>query len=337
MNAVRPISLICMTPVKNEAWILDRFLQCAGTWADHIVVADQQSDDGSRAIARAYESVVFIDNPSEEYDEQARQKLLLDTARELPAAGKRILFALDADEMLTANWRTSPDWTRVLEADPGTVLWLKWVNVAPDMQRGWIPEQYIPFGYVDDGAAHRGAKIHSPRVPVAPDAKGLYLDDIRVLHYQYTNWERMKSKQRWYQCWERIEHPEKRPVTLFRQYHHMDAAVLAAEPLKPEWTAAYEQAGIDMRRVETAEAYTWDHDLVALLHRHGAETFRKLNIWDVDWTHLSRAMGYATNGSLQDPRNAFDRAVHAWLSRTQARHSALRVRAVQKALQLAGW
>ena len=38
---------ICVTPVRNEAWIIDRFLAAAKTWADHVIVADQQSSDGT--------------------------------------------------------------------------------------------------------------------------------------------------------------------------------------------------------------------------------------------------------------------------------------------------
>src|SRR5437667_3161139 len=96
-------TIICLTPVKNEAWILDRFLQCASLWADHIIVADQCSEDESREIVGRHPKVILIENPSPVYDEGARQKLLLEAARRIP--GKRLLIALDADEMLTANWR----------------------------------------------------------------------------------------------------------------------------------------------------------------------------------------------------------------------------------------
>ena len=37
--------VICMTPVKNEEWIMERFLAAASLWADCIIVADQHSQD----------------------------------------------------------------------------------------------------------------------------------------------------------------------------------------------------------------------------------------------------------------------------------------------------
>ncbi|GAG56902.1 unnamed protein product, partial [marine sediment metagenome] len=46
--------IICLTPVKNEAWILDNFIKCASLWADHIIIADQDSTDDARKIAKKY-------------------------------------------------------------------------------------------------------------------------------------------------------------------------------------------------------------------------------------------------------------------------------------------
>jgi hypothetical protein len=100
--------LICLTPVLNEAWILERFLKCTSLWADHIIIADQRSTDGSREIARRCPKVTLIDNRSEVFNEPERQQMLLAEARRIP--GAKILLALDADEFLTANFLTSPEW-----------------------------------------------------------------------------------------------------------------------------------------------------------------------------------------------------------------------------------
>src|ERR1041384_653068 len=89
IEVTRP-TIICLTPVKNEAWILDRFIQCASVWADHIVIADQGSTDGSREIASKYRKVTLIDNSSPTYNESERQKTLLSAARRFP--GPRLLI-----------------------------------------------------------------------------------------------------------------------------------------------------------------------------------------------------------------------------------------------------
>ena len=69
----KPI-VICLTPVRNEALILDRFLKATSLWADHIIIADQMSTDGSREIAKKHPKVTLIDNLSETFNEPERQK-----------------------------------------------------------------------------------------------------------------------------------------------------------------------------------------------------------------------------------------------------------------------
>ena len=330
-------TLICLTPVKNEAWILDRFLLCASTWADHIIVADQQSEDETRTIARRYEKVQLIENPHESYHEAARQQLLIDAARQIPSETPRILIALDADEILSANWMESVEWTRLCSAPPGTVLYFQWANVASGVETGWIDDDVKPFGFVDDGSPHEGTPMHSPRVPVPGHAESLHLDEIRVLHYQYANWRRMKSKQRWYQCWERLHNPEKRPVTIYRQYHRMDPSIQNAQPLRPEWLQGYEDRGIDMRQIDDEPVYYWDAEIFEWLRTHGTAPFRRIDIWDQDWTTVGAQLGHNCNGELHDPRSRSEKLVHEWLAKTQSRSYDISIRSVQKLLQIAGW
>jgi hypothetical protein len=104
---MKPI-FICMTPVRNEAWVLHAFLKATSLWADYIIIADQISTDGSREIALSYPKVILIDNNNPDYDEASRQKLLIDKAREIE--GDKILFGLDADEVFSANFSETDDW-----------------------------------------------------------------------------------------------------------------------------------------------------------------------------------------------------------------------------------
>src|SRR2546425_10654486 len=78
-----PVRVVVVTPVRNEAWILERFLSVTSRFADHIIVADQRSSDDSRAICSRYPKVTVIDNPTDEFNERDRQLLLLRQARAL--------------------------------------------------------------------------------------------------------------------------------------------------------------------------------------------------------------------------------------------------------------
>ena len=159
-----PRKIICLTPIKNEAWILERFLKCASLWADHIIIADQKSDDGSAEIAKSYQKVIYVSNDSDEFNEPERQKLLIDTAREIP--GEKVLIALDADEVLTSNFVNSPEWQTLINSPVGTIIKFQWVNLMDDLQHCWIPDSFYPWGFVDDGSEHKGCLIHSHRVPL---------------------------------------------------------------------------------------------------------------------------------------------------------------------------
>ena len=125
--------VICVTPVRNEAWILERFLTSASLWADRIVVADQGSEDASRDIALRFPKVTLLENPSDRYDEVARQRLLIDEARATP--GRRLIVALDADEALTwRSWETE-EWDALRHAPEGTVASFEWVDLLHRMPR----------------------------------------------------------------------------------------------------------------------------------------------------------------------------------------------------------
>lgn len=328
--------IICMTPIKNESWILVRFLKCASLWADHIIIADQSTDKVSAQIAECFSKVTLIDNVSEAYSEQHRQKLLIDAARQLPPP--RLLMALDADEMLTANFLHSPEWNCVLEAPPGTVIRLEWVNIQPDLDSCWISEGKLPLAFVDDGSKHSGTDIHSPRIPVPAHANTMILEDIKCLHYQYTNWERMQKKQCWYQCWERINSPQRSAIDIFRQYHHMySMAVERLRPLKREWLSGYIDRGIDMTSINYDKSPWIDREILSYFDEHGTKKFSREAIWNFDWENIAKSLGDNDVSRYRDPRNRFERRFHWWLKESQRVQTKFSVRLVQKALKLMGW
>jgi glycosyltransferase involved in cell wall biosynthesis len=326
-----PATVICVTPVRNEAWILERFLRGASVWADHIVVADQGSTDGSREILARFDKVRLVDNPNPGYDEGARQRLLLAEARRIP--GRRLIVALDADEALSAAPHETGEWETLIHAREGTVARFDWVNILPGFERCWIPRERVPFAFVDDGSSHGGHRIHSTRVPVGPSSAVVELEDVKVLHLQHVARRRMEGKQRWYQCWEALNHGDKRPIQIYRQYHRMDS--FPADELHSvdeRWLADY-----DLHSLPDDGGH-WDAEVLAWLEQHGPDPFRRLAIWDVDWQEAARRAGREVPTELlRDPRGPVDRAVHAWLRRTQPRAGSPAVRLGQRALIPLGW
>jgi glycosyltransferase involved in cell wall biosynthesis len=300
-------SIICLTPVKNEAWILDRFLKCASLWADYIIIADQMSTDGSREIAVKYPKVILIDNPSVEFNEPERQKLLLNKVRQIETNGqKKLIIALDADEFLTANFHESVEWETLLKAPIGTIFYFSLINIKPNFKEYWRKD-YFAWGFMDDEiSGHEGSLIHSKRIPIPQNATKFICEDIKVLHYQYTDWQRMQSKHRWYQCFEIINRPNFHPLSIFRMYHHMYALRKSdVHELPLEWFAFYEDNGINMRSIHREDVYYWDKQVEDYFEKHGTAPFAALNIWQ------------NPSDKFPDPRNFRQKIIHHYLSWSQ--------------------
>jgi len=334
MDNRRP-KIICLTPVKNEAWILDKFLRCTSIWADNIIILDQNSTDDSRIIAKKFPKVRLIINKNNVFNEKVRQDLLIKEARkiELP----RLLITLDADEFLTSNFINNPEWDMILRAEKSTIIKFRCVNVLPDMIHYWVPDFYFPWAYIDDNSSHKGRSVHSPRIPVSEKNSIILLKDIKVLHYQYTDWERMESKHRWYQCWERINDPKKSSVDIYRQYHHMHSIKKEDIKVIPEiWFSEYLKRGIDIKNITKEIKYYWDEEVIGYFNKYGTSFFKKEYIWDIDWNKKAREYGYNIN--FGDPRNLLQKIIHSWLKKTQMDSRKLYVRVIDKLLKkIFGW
>jgi len=329
---MKPV-LICVTPVRNEAWILDRFLRCAALWADHIILVDQSSTDASLAIATRHAKARVVHNPGKEWDERSRQELLLASAREIP--GPRILIALDADEMLSANFADTPEWQTMLSTPPGTELYMERGDLYPFCQDIGIFHSPWQFGFVDDGRTHNGIFIHGPRLPHDEFGPKLFLADIKVLHYQYTDWARMKSKHRRYEVIETLHDPSRGAISIYRQYHHMDPPNPWRGPIPREWLDRYVRSGIDMTSTNIDGTYGTDREVLDYMATHGARRFSRQAIWDVDWAALAKVHGFDRPERFADPRTKFEKRVHAWLAVSQGpgRVFALKNRIISKFLR----
>jgi glycosyltransferase involved in cell wall biosynthesis len=301
---MKPI-IICLTPTKNEEWIIERFLKCASLWADYIIIADQGSTDKTVEIAKRFSKVILVENKSGEYNEKSRQELLLSEARKIP--GKKLLFALDADEFLTANAFTSLEWKTLLEAPSGTVFTFKWLNIHPNFTTVTKDNRFRGnWAYMDDGVTHSSTrKIHTERLPYPDNATHIHCNEIFVLHYAYVDKQRLESKKRWYMCWEFINlNVDYR--TLHKKYvinHELYGEGLEVLPLEKCWLEGY--ADIDMTSVsqmvihfapntnmphakKLLPIFWWDYEVLEMIEKYGAQRFQFLSIWNYDFSLLAK-------------------------------------------------
>ncbi|MBI3652542.1 MAG: glycosyltransferase family 2 protein [Acidobacteria bacterium] len=280
--------IVVVTPVKNEAWILERFLSVTSQFADLILIADQGSTDESVALCQRFPKATVIENPSEKYDEASRQQLLINQARDRVPEPK-IILALDADEILAANALTTSSWQEMLRAKPGTVLCFEkpdlYLTTAQCIRyaRPW------PLGYVDDGAAHHPSKVHSIRIPTPETAPKLHVKEVQILHYALVRLEAQHSKRRMYCVLEHIL----RTAPVWRRRlgyrYQMDWPSLGKLEASPhEWFAHWEQLGIDMHTIQTERYYWQDYEVLRHFFQYGVRRFWVDNIWDFDWEQCRR-------------------------------------------------
>lgn len=313
-----------MTPVRNEAWVLKAFLDATSRWADYIIIADQMSTDGSREIAKAYPKVILMDNKNPEFNEPERQAMLVAKAREVAAGRDTLLWGLDADEVLSANFMDTEDWQRILHSVPGDVFWFKWAEICSNRKEYWL-SPYYPWLFHDDGREpHKNyvRKMHSMRIPYPIEEKQMYyVDDFRVLHLAYLNDYRVEAKSRFYQFvdWELNR---RSPIALSRQYRIPGGEKdEKAEPISEKWLSKEPDifALLDL----TGRVFWYDDYIIPHMEREKTAAIRRLDIWDE--VFLSRG--------IKDPRRWIDRIVHQYLKWTQSKKDTLFVRCIDWVLR----
>lgn len=290
-------------------------------WADHIIICDQNSEDNSLKIAKKFSKVILIHNKDTVLNEYVRQLSLIQEARKIP--GKRILVALDADEVLSANCIDKAQWSQIIDSPPGTMFTLELVNLLPNFQSCWIPGSQTRIMVDDPCIDFKGSIIHSKKLPESNNKNLFKTCKFKILHYQYTDWDRMRSKHNWYQTWETLTFPEKSSITIYRSYHHMYAVPNKQfYPIKKTWFEGYENFNINMFSIKKEKKYYWDKLVLGYLEKYGAQKFAKNYIWYRDWE------------GIKDPRNNLIKLIHYYLHLSQPYNRWFLTRAIDKILRI---
>jgi len=268
--------IIVLTPVKNESWILPLFLQSTSIWADYIIIADQRSTDGSLEIYSLFPKVIVINNDSVDLDEGYRDSLLINKAREIVPEGG-ILFRIDADEIFTPSSFDSDEWKKMIQSEPGSVWRFPWINLCAGFTNYWNPGTSMFGAFVDDGRPYAQVGLIHSREMFTPEdeSQGKVLKKCFLLHYQFTDWRRMRSKHRWYQCYEKVTFPRKSAIDIYRTYHWMYSDKYSYSLIPDEWKNDYLKYGIDMTAVSFQKEFWWDKKVEEYFKEYSPSYFWK--------------------------------------------------------------
>ena len=318
-------TMVVLTPVRNEAWILRTFLEATSLWADHIIIADQMSTDGSREIAREYPKVTLIDNDRPEMHQAATRRLLFEAAKKIP--GDKVVFTLDADEFLAGDFIHSDDWRKILESEPNDAFCWRWMNLKKGDPSQYSTHQHYYWAVHESEDVWNGEFpdnfIHEWRLPWPPKARTVNLDELRSLHFARVNVARQRNKERFYQVSTLACRSSANPIKLFRQYHAEEN--LQYYPVPENAYCFYDAHGMDVMGMidlkDEGEYYT--SEILKFFDRLGTKRFAVLDIWDAEWMKK--------NG-VQDPRTGIHKLVQKYLFKTIGKEKYLIIRMIDKVL-----
>ncbi len=327
----RPI-IVVITPVRNEAWVLDAFLTCTSSWADRIIVADQHSTDGSREIALKYDKVTLIDNDSLEMNQAAARMRLFQEVDKIN--GDKIVLALDADEFLSADFEKTEGWNRIMNSKPNEIFCFRWLNLYGDYKHIVPDNGYMEWGchfpqslsLLNSYSSCENRAVHEMRIPClqSPEIVYIQVPDIRFVHLARLNLIRQKNKEDFYQVSSVAKLQKKLSgVSLFRVYNR----IYPVDCLETEASLYNVGDSVDARcliRNGDVGQYYID-EMIDIFNRDGLKNYLKLDIWNNPYLKA--------NGINQKLPLRY-RLLHLYLRKTQMHSEKTIVKVVDKMLKL---
>jgi len=305
-----------ITPVKNEAPLLEAFIRHHTPLFDRIVIADQQSTDGSWEIANSHPNVIALQNDSAAYDEHRRRVLMLEEVQRRHAGA--LVMGLDADEFLLADpaaWeKTCRNW---IENHPEKTIRFDWNYLLPNGTEWFVQQQNFCRPVLSGQIPH--GFIHLPRIPLTSEK--LHSPDFPILHLNLYWLRRMRMKVWWYLALEAVD-GKKPSIDSLRLYsRNASLAMPNRQPVPEEFQP-------EVRRVLDALAVqdTWETwqkaDLFRMLAADKCSHLSHTPIWSFPWNTELEAAGHPPHRGASLRCLALDR----WLSKTNTSINTLPVR-----------
>lgn len=290
-------------PVKNEAWILPLSLACNSLWADLIIIADQNSNDGSQEIYKSFPKVRVIQNSDLNFNEDKRRQLLLDEARK--EGVNNLLFFLDADEILSSDILNN---FSEIEKNikTGECVSLSWLQILGDFKTydnsAIYKNEKKCFAFIDDGKHNfKDGLIHLSRVPEDLLINQKKLELPKVLHFQFVNQSRLLAKQRYYRIIEKMK--GKKSDLRINFIYSITKNKPKKTQLPESFLKDYINSGIKFI-FNTNESNYFEKEVLKNIADKGAIYFKYLDIWDVNWQEIANKYTEFNNSVKQfkDPR-----------------------------------
>jgi hypothetical protein len=252
---------------------------------------------------------------------------LLDLARNFD--GHNFILVPDADEIFTANILAPETLGELTDVKPGTGVAMQFIHLwrSPRFWRhdasNWGPGFWQPRGFRDDRRLQYPPLAHpldhNSSIPACRVMRRHEI--VKVMHFQFVLFERMRAKQRWYRATEAYESGAGQADRINQDYIvTRDERRAVLEPVRPEWTAGWQERGVDLENFAEEPLYWYDVEVLRYFKEKGPGYFAAVDLWDVDWEQkrlLAKAQGHEgiPEEPIADPRTLEQRLYHAYLHR----------------------
>ncbi|CAA6693603.1 MULTISPECIES: glycosyltransferase family 2 protein [unclassified Lentimonas] len=276
--------IIVIAPVKDEEWILERFLWACSQFADHIILLNQQSTDRTVEIIGDFEKAMVFNNPSPVYDEAYRTEFLVGKVRELYGLGN-LIIALDADEIPTYPSLNIRLWESLKRQPLGTTIVFSKPDLLSQPMRYLPAPTNFPLAYVDDGADTEKKLIHNRRIPGTASGPQYVCSSIIVLHFARVRQSEYFARQAMYCVIENVNRSKNlRLRTLYYSRQSFLKKDREAGVVVPdEWSRGYLEQGIDLYGYRTDPYNEFHRKVLEHFEEHGTKRFWMDDIWWEDW------------------------------------------------------
>ena len=274
---------------RNEGHILPYTLPPLAQVCDHIIIADQNSTDDTRAVIKKCTKAILIDNPPSppdgNYDTQGRS-LLLDAARNFD--GHNLLLATDADEIAPPAVFCDIK-EHIHDRYPiGARFATTWVTIWKKTSRYFLPARRLQphvincILYDDRQCQYQAIKwVHSGRLPLLPTTT---LRRYILLHFHWIFLEKARWQQAWYLMHEltnaqfdlgRVDDINR----MYQPYNTLfDRQITFTRRLPKKWRTGYE---LPPHNSDDPEFNWRKSDVWKLIDQYGIKAFEPLDIWFV--------------------------------------------------------
>lgn len=268
---------VVLMPIRNELSMLQYNLPNILKWADHVIIADQHSTDGTRELYKKYPEVVVVDNNHQGHSNEVYWQLL-DQARKF--GNKNIIFYIDADEWIPAEMMRNE--LSTVEHEPGTQFEMSWIHPWKTGDRYRTDGVYRNLGkrvgWIDNGKyLHERKYVINAHTSAIPKCDGPVIRlETPMLHLQFMAWERLQWKQAWYRCNEHIARAisARRINNKYSQTKETKSVIL--EPMPRSWKESLDI----IPKSSFTEGTIWQKEAVLKwIDQYGIRYFEPLDIW----------------------------------------------------------